>query len=66
MLAEVGLLLLVGWAHVLRLVRGSGGGGRRDVGDGVALAAEEADEEEDGYGAPKDCGDEGRGEGRHK
>jgi hypothetical protein len=62
MLSKIALLLLVGGAHVLWLVRG----GWWDVGDGGALAAEVSGEEEDGDGAPKDGRYEGQGEGRHK
>lgn len=58
-----GMALLVGGAYVLGLVRGGGGGGGgRDVGDGGALAAEVAGEEDEGDGATKDSGDEGHRE----
>lgn len=62
MRAEMALLVLglVGGSDVLRLVRGGGGGGGRGVGDGGALAAQVAGEEDEGDGATKDGGDEGQ------
>lgn len=60
------VVCLVGGADVLRLVGGGGGGGGRDVGDGGALAAEVAGEEDEGDGATKDRGDEGRRKQGHK
>ena len=66
--AEVALLVLglVGGAYVLGLVRDGSGGGGRDVGDGGALAAEIAGEEEEGDGAAENGGEEGHSERRHK
>lgn len=68
MRAEMALLVLglVGGADMLRLVRGGGGRGGRDVGDGGALAAEVAGEEDEGDGGTEDSGDEGHSERGHE
>jgi hypothetical protein len=68
MRAEMALLVLglVGGADMLRLVRGGGGRGGRDVGDGGALAAEVAGEEDEGDGGTEDGGDEGHSKRGHE